>query len=256
MKNFLLGGEDLLESDFGEVEELVELGSGVAAAFGGGLGFDEAAVGGHDDIHVDVGLGIFFVAEVEQGASVDDADGDGADHLLERGLLEGAGFDEGVEGEAEGACGAGNGCGAGSAVGLEDVAVEDNCSFTKQLHVDDGAQAAADEALDFMGAAADFAAFAFARGAGDGGAGKHGVLGGDPSAAGVTEPSGDALLDGGIGQDAGIAEADEDGSFGGLDEAGEELEGAQLVGGALAGAEQGGGVQIRKLHRAIVEELA
>ena len=71
-----------------------------------------------------------------------------------------------------------------------------------------------------MRAPADFAALAFSWGAGDGGAGQHGVLGRDPAAAGVAQPAGDALLDGGVGEDAGVAEGDQDGAFSGLNEAG------------------------------------
>ena len=52
-------------------------------------------------------------------------------------------------------------------------------------------------------------------GAGEGGAGKHAVFGGDPAAAGVAEPAGNASLDRGIAEDAGIAGFDEDGALGG-----------------------------------------
>ena len=87
----LLGGEEFADAFFGVVEHFVELGAGVGVLFGGGLGFDEAAVGEHDDVHVDGGAGVFFVAEVEEGVAVDDADGGGGDHLFERRGLEGAG---------------------------------------------------------------------------------------------------------------------------------------------------------------------
>ena len=94
--------------------------------------------------------------------------------------------------------GAGDGGGACASVGLDYIAVEDDGALAQGGHVDHGAEAAADQALDFVGAAADFAFFALARGAGDGGAGEHGVLGCDPAAAGVAHPGGDAGLDGGV----------------------------------------------------------
>jgi hypothetical protein len=78
-----LGGEEFADALFGVVEHVVELGAGVGVVFGGGLGFDEAAVGEHDDIHVDGGAGVFFVAEVEENVAVDDADTGGGDHLFE-----------------------------------------------------------------------------------------------------------------------------------------------------------------------------
>ena len=41
----LLGGEEFADALFGVVEHLVHLGAGVGVVFGGGLGFDEAAIG-------------------------------------------------------------------------------------------------------------------------------------------------------------------------------------------------------------------
>ena len=77
-----LGGEEFLDAFFGVVEHLVELGAGVGVLFGGGLGFDEASVGEHDDVHVDFGARVFFVAEVEEDVAVDDAYAGGCDHLF------------------------------------------------------------------------------------------------------------------------------------------------------------------------------
>ena len=90
---FLLGLEELVNALFGVVEHLVELVAAVGVVFGGGLGFDEAAVGEHDDVHVDGGAGVFFVAEVEQDVAVDDAYAGGGDHLFERRGLQGSGCD-------------------------------------------------------------------------------------------------------------------------------------------------------------------
>ncbi len=89
-----------------------------------------------------------------------------------------------------------------------------------------------------MGSAADFAALGLAGGAGEGGAGEHAVLGGDPAAAGVAEPAGDTLLDGGVAEDAGVAGFDEDGAFGHRDVVGGEADGAESVGRAVVGAEE------------------
>ena len=89
-----------------------------------------------------------------------------------------------------------------------------------------------------MGAAADLAAFALACGAGEGGSGEHAVLGGDPAAAGVAEPAGDALLDGGVAEDAGVAGLHEDGAFGHGDVVRGDADLAEGVGGAVVGAEE------------------
>jgi hypothetical protein len=236
------GGLDLdqfTDALFGEVEEGVEFGAGVGVLFGGGLGFDEASGGEQDDVHVDGGAGVFFVAEIEEGVAVDNADGGGGDHLLERRLLEGSGLDELAEGDGEGDGGSGDGGGAGSAVGLEDVAVEDDGAFAEQAHVDDGAEAAADEALNLVGAAADFAAFGLAGGTGEGGAGEHAVLGSDPAFAGVAHPAGDAGFDGGVAEDSGVSGFDEDGALGGGDIAGSDAGGAKLGGVTMVGTKEG-----------------
>ena len=240
----MLSGEELADALFGVVEHLVELGAGVGVFFGGGLGLDEASVGEHDDVHVDGGAGVLFVAEIEEGVAVDDANGGGGDHLAKRRGLEGSGGDELLERDSESNGGSGDGGGAGSSVGLEDVAVEDDGALAEGLHVDYAAEGAADEALDLVGAAADLAAFGLAGGAGEGGAGEHAVFGGDPAAAGVAEPAGDALLDGGIAEDAGVAGLHEDGAFGHCDVVGGDADGAEGVGCAVVGAEElgsGGG---------------
>ena len=79
----LLKEEELTDAGFGEVEHAVEFGAGVGVFLCGGLGFDEAAGAEHDDVHIDGGAGVFFVAEVEQGVAVDDADGGGGDHFAQ-----------------------------------------------------------------------------------------------------------------------------------------------------------------------------
>lgn len=230
-----------MDALFGEVEHLVELATGVGVFLGCGLSLDEAAIGQHDDVHVDGGAGVLFVGEVEEDVAVDDADGGGGDHLFQGRGFEGAGGYELVEREGQGDAGSGDGRGTGSAVGLEDVAVEDDGALAEGLHVYYAAEAAPDEALDLVGAAADLAALAFARGAGEGGAGEHAVLCGDPAAAGVAEPAGDALLDGGVTEDAGVARLHEDGAFGRGDVVGGDSGGAEGIGGAMVGAEEEGG---------------
>jgi hypothetical protein len=137
-----------------EVEQGVEFRAGERCSLGGALDLDEAAVAGADDVHVGLGPYVLLVAQVEEGDSVDDADGDGGDSAGER-LA--AGLDELLalgpgDGVGEGDVGAGDGGGAGAAVGLEDVAVEDDGVLAECLVVDDGAQGAADEAGDLVGA--------------------------------------------------------------------------------------------------------
>lgn len=235
-----LQNEELLDAVLGDVHHFEQASAWEGLAFGGGLDFDEAAVLGHDEIHVDFGLRVFFVGEVEEGGTLDDADAGRGDELAEGRGLEGSGGGETIEGDGECGAGAGDGCGAGTSVGLEDVAVEDDGALAEGLHVDGGAERAADETLDFVGAATDFAAFGFARGAGEGGAWKHAVFGGDPAAAAVAEPDGNALLDGCVAEDPGVSDFDEDGALGHGGIAGGEADGAHLVRLAAGGAEESG----------------
>ena len=58
---------------------------------GGGLHFYELFAAGDDHVHVDVGAGVFFVAEVEHGCAIHDADAGGGDVVANRGRLERAG---------------------------------------------------------------------------------------------------------------------------------------------------------------------
>ncbi len=236
-----LHNDESLDTGAGDVEHFAQLVAGVGRALRGGLSFDESARGGEDDVAVGLGLRVFLVVEVEKDLSVDDADGDGGDEFAHGGCGQGAGGDEFVEGQGKRGGSAGDGGGAGAAVGLEDVAIENDGALAEDAEVHDGAQGAADEALDFVGAATDLAALGLARCAGERGAGKHGVLGGDPAFAAVAEPGGHGLLDGGVAKDAGVAELDENGAFRGGDEVWGEADGAELVRGAAVCAENGWG---------------
>ena len=115
---------------------------------------------------------------------------------------------------SKGDAAAGDGGGAGAAVGLDDVAVDDDAVFAQGAEVDGGAQGAADEALDFDGAAALFAAAGFAAHAVAGGAGEHAVFGGDPALALAFEEGWDLVFHAGGADDLGVAEFDEHGAFG------------------------------------------
>lgn len=75
----------------------------------------------------------------------------------------------------------------------------------------------------------------------EGGVGEHGVLGGEPAPFDVLflHPAGDAFLDHGGADDAGVAERDEHGAVGVWGDAGEEGDGAELVVVAAVGSVHG-----------------
>ncbi len=84
--------------------------------------------------------------------------------------------------------GAGDRGRARAAIGLDDVAVDRDLALAERCQIDHGAQRAADQALDFLGAAALLAGGCFARHALAGGARQHAVFGRHPALAGVAQP--------------------------------------------------------------------
>jgi hypothetical protein len=239
LQQLLLRVEELFDAAGRIVHHFEHAVAGEGRFLGCGLHFDQAAVFCHDDVHVDFSLRVFFISEVEEDCVFNDADAGGGDELLERGFRQGPAFDHAVEGDGERGASSGDGRGACAAVGLEDIAIENDHALAEGLEVDDGAQGAADEALDFVGAASDLSALGFARGAGEGGAGEHAVFGCDPATTAVSQPCRDALFHCGVAEDAGVAEFDENGAFGCADVMRDEADGAERVGGAVAGAEEG-----------------
>ena len=89
---------------------------------------------------------------------------------------------------------------------------------------------AADEALDFLGAAGLLAGRRLAPRALMGGARQHAVFGGDPALAAALQPRRHALFERGGAQHMRVAEADEAGALGMAGEAALEADGAQFVG--------------------------
>ena len=92
---------------------------------------------GHHHVHVDLGPDVLGVVEVEQRHAVDDADADRRARLGERVGLERALLHQPGAGVVQGDVGAADRRGAGAAVGLEDVAVEDDLHLAQRLHVGD-----------------------------------------------------------------------------------------------------------------------
>ena len=109
---------------------------------------------------------------------------------------------------------AGNGRCAGTAIGLYDVAIDGDGVFPEGGQIDCGTQGAADQALDFNGAAALFAAGGFPTHAAAGGARQHAVFGGDPALAFAPQERGYLVFDGGGADNLGVAEFHQHRTFG------------------------------------------
>src|SRR6266480_4459332 len=140
---FLLRRRQLVDAVGGEIEQIVEAVAVERRALRRRLHLHEPTVARHHDVQVDIRARVLDVVEVEQRVTVDDADGDGGDGAGER-LRE----PEPVERALSGDVRAADRRAAGAAVGLEDVAVEVHGSLAERLEVDDGANGAADQALD------------------------------------------------------------------------------------------------------------
>ena len=133
--------------------------------------------------------------------------------------------DQGID---EGDVGAVDGGRPRAAVGLQHVAVEPEGAFAEPGKVGDGAEAAADEALNLDAAAVDLAGpvagLARARAAG-----KHAVLGGEPPLAAADQERRHLRSDAAGAQDGGTAHADEHAARGAAGVAALESQGAELI---------------------------
>ncbi len=191
---------------------------------GGRLHLDEAAVRGHDDVHVRLRGRVLRVVEVEQRPALDHADRDGGDLAAER-LRE----PEAVECARGGDVRARDRSAARAAVGLDHVAVEPEGALAERLEVAHRPQRTSDQPLDLDRAAA---LLPLRRLAGDALARRRGqerVLGRHPAPARAVEPARHALLDHRRAEHARLPLRVEDGAVRELDEVGDQIERAELV---------------------------
>ena len=225
-----LRGHQLGDAAQRDVEHGVEGAPGERRALPRALDLDQRARVGRDDVRVDLGAGVLLVGQVQPHPAVDDADADGRDLAGQRlGVGEPAAGAEPGDGVGERDVGPGDRGGAGAAVGLQDVAVERDGVLAQRREVDAGAQRAADQPADLVGATADAALDRLAVAAGVRGRGQHRVLGGHPAQAGSLAPPRHALRDAGRAQHLRLAELDEHRPGRVLLETAGEAHGAQLV---------------------------
>ena len=195
--------------------------------FARALHFDEVLRILHHDVHVDIGSGIFYVAQVAERIAIDDTHGDCGDAVLEDLLRDAEAFLDFLERDGEGDKTADDACGAGAAVSFDDVAIDDDCVLAECGEIGGTAEGTAHQALDFLRAATGSLAFAFhalARALRE-----QGVFGGNPARATAGEPVGDFREEGGVADDTGASHLDEHGTVGTGDEAGGHLEVAVFV---------------------------
>ena len=118
------------------------------------LHLDEAAVAGHHEVAVDLGLRVLDVGQVDAGLAVDDPGRDRRHRHPERIGRDLARLRQAPRRQRQRHPAAGDGRRARAAVGLDDVAVDGDLPRTERAHVDRCAQRSADQPLDLLTAAA------------------------------------------------------------------------------------------------------
>ena len=126
--------------------------------FAGRLKLDKPPRSRHYDVCVHGGIFVFQIAQIKNRCFLIHSDADGGDGIRERIFGEFACFDEFFDGELSGNIGAGNGGGARAAVRLKHVAIDPKRHAVEFFKIDNGAECAPDEALNFDGAPVEFAA--------------------------------------------------------------------------------------------------
>src|SRR5438270_4415814 len=149
LQRLLLCARDLGDSGGGEVEQCVETGTVEGDPLRGRLHLHESVVSGHDDVHVDLGLGVLCIVEIEHRLAVDDADRDGCDRSGQR-----PAEPEPVEGPAGRDVRAADRSAACAAVRLEDVAVDPERALAERVEVGDRPERTPDQPLDLDRSAA------------------------------------------------------------------------------------------------------
>jgi hypothetical protein len=239
-QDFALLQHELRDTALRQRDHRLQLFLAERRPFAGTLNLDEAALLRGDDVHVDGGLRVFLVTEIERRLPADHADRDRGDEIVDRPAREVAVDIHPAECRDERDERAGDRRRARAAIGLNHVAIDPDRPLAEELGVDGGAQRAADQALNLHRPPALLSLRCFALDAIGRRARQHSVLGGDPSLSGAIEKRRDFFLDGCGANDARVADFDQHASLGVLDEVRRDAHRPQLSCGASVGAGFGG----------------
>jgi hypothetical protein len=201
---------------FSEGEEGLEFFAAKVVFFAACLDFDKATCTGHDYIHVDLGVTIFGIIQIEYDLIFEEADADGGD-----GGAEGIGghapsdlqaFDSSAQSEA----GSSDGRGAGASVGRQHIAINPEATGSESGEIDHGAKATTEETLNLGGTSVDFATRGVASFATGGRSREHGVFRSEPAPWNVLifHPAGNGLIHAGGADHLGFATAQKNRSDG------------------------------------------
>jgi DNA invertase Pin-like site-specific DNA recombinase len=241
-------GEQLRRPGPRQAQQRHELGIGERRTLGGALHFHDPARAGQHEIRVRIGLAVLGIVEVEHRRALPHPAGDGGDLVLQRVAGHDVHPPAMLEGEVQRDPGAGDGGAARSAIGGQHVAIDGDRHLAHRLHVRDGAERAADQALDLLGTAGLLAAGGLAVAPRVGGARQHAVFGGDPALPLAAQEGWHLALHAGGAQHLGHTHADQAGPLGVPGEAGLEADGAK-GGGVAAGGAHGAGFPRKMVAR-------
>ena len=226
----------LTATRYGEIEQLTKQLAAERLALGRALDFHELAGGGTHHVHVGLRGHVFFVAQVEPGLAVDNADADRGHRGEQRVALGPLAALEPGHRLGQRDVPAGHRRSAGAAVGLKHVAVDDDGVLAERLVVDAGPQRAADQPGYLLGPAAEAALDRLPVVAAVGRPRQHRVLGGHPAEPAAAPPARHVLGDARGAQHPGPAELHEHRSLGVIEPAPGQLHRAQFSDGSSVGS--------------------
>lgn len=204
------------DASSGGGDHLFELGGAEDVFFAAALEFYEIEFIGHDDIHIDAGVAVFDVVEIDKDFAVHDAHAHGGHAVFNGEFLDFSLFDKPLSRELDGDRCTGDRSCARAAIRLQDIAIHPKRALAEFFQIHDGAEGSADEALNLGAASIHTPARGVALFAGEGRIGEHGVFGRDPAAGFVLllHPTRHALLDRCGADDLCIAEGNQHGALG------------------------------------------
>src|SRR5688572_70212 len=174
-----LDRKQLVDSLLRHREHFVHLLTREWFALSGSLDLDKFTGTSANYVHIDLGIRVFGIGEIEDRRGFDDSDTNGGNFTQQRRNFHDRILDElpACKGECD-VC-SGDGRAPGTTISLDHIAVDKDLALTEKFCIDDCSQAATDQPLNFL--CASRRSLGLALGSGVGRPRQHGVFGGDPS---------------------------------------------------------------------------
>src|SRR3989338_2003130 len=201
--------DQLCDAGLCQLQQFIHFGACEGVAFRRALHLDEVTVAQHHYIHVGVTGRVFSVIQIKYRHAFVDADRDRSDKIFERIFFDQSLAHQTGDRIVQRDKRAGDAGGTRAAIGLDHIAIDLDGALAEFSYIDYRAQAAANQALDFLGASGLFAPGRFARHAFIGGARQHAVFRRDPALAAAFFVRRHLFIDAGGADDLGVAALDQ-----------------------------------------------